>query len=808
MANRILSDIKLFKADRSAEISLPGSETFKKVMASEFRVQKSLGKPWGARFTLQASSQLATASPSDLYYLTKKKIIRLVFDDASIEEWRITSIGREFSGEQNYQINLEPIWQDLAYFGLRKTLTTGDVRTNVSFYGQTVDDILTAVLSADYNCPTLFTKGTIDATIGAMTPRISLQGASIIDALKNIADLTDAEWDVTYDAINNDYEVNFYQKNMLGGGSGQATDRPIHMGSGRGNRKNMLMRSIEEDFFSRVIPIAGQGNDTIGIGDIEFKVTGLAGTFLQISGVPDLILEDDFPITSGETLYVGNSSIGWKEVTATNATTQRITTDTALLGLGATATVRFGLGTSKKKLTYLESAQAVTDIGIVEQTYRRSDIAYADNIIKTQNKSDDFSTWVSGMPTGWQKVGTPTVAEETGDQFVKFGNKSAKVTATTGEGISTGLTIDFPTVNPYLSIISYIYVESGSIKLEFTDNAGNLIPEGQFAESNSPALRGLALQAGQPASGIGILRIVALETGTVFYVDAAVATNSASLIQFVPLMGVYDLWQQSGRELINNGGLQGNEYAGTVWDDSYFPNDGSLREIDIGTWVEFKDGYNGSTFEFSESLRVIECSYIEGWKYGRVQKNVTLSNRPVDLNQFLGSTYVTQSSVQEGTETQIVNGLTAIQKAIRDGALNITEEGDIVLKDGVITNVDLDFQLSKSGLFFNTVDFTKNYSIKWGDKIIIYGLDIASSQYLVLESGDAINLSVERPGAPASVDTPIQILGGDFIGLTESEIRIQNLIKLGSKVDLSSLPTSAPAASGRAWNDSGTLKIS
>ena len=192
MANRILSSIQLWDAARTAQITLPGTETFSKIMSSEFKVVKSLGKPWSASFSIRAGSQVATAAPTDTYYLTKKKIIRLVYDDSSIEEWRIRRIGRQFSGEQDYTIELEPLWMDLAYIGLRQTLSTGDVRTSVNFYSQTLDDVLTAILSSDYNCPSLFTKGTVAAGVSSQQVRVGLNGATIMDGLKAVANAVNA----------------------------------------------------------------------------------------------------------------------------------------------------------------------------------------------------------------------------------------------------------------------------------------------------------------------------------------------------------------------------------------------------------------------------------------------------------------------------------------------------------------------------------------------------------------------------------------------------------------------------------------
>ena len=101
----------------------------------------------------------------------------------------------------------------------RQTLSTGDVRLNVNFYGLTVDEILTEVFSSEYNCPALFVKGTVDSTIGAKEIRVSFNGQNFMQVLKSISDAAECEWGVSYDALNDWYEFDFYEIGDFRGGS-------------------------------------------------------------------------------------------------------------------------------------------------------------------------------------------------------------------------------------------------------------------------------------------------------------------------------------------------------------------------------------------------------------------------------------------------------------------------------------------------------------------------------------------------------------------------------------------------------------
>jgi hypothetical protein len=447
------------------------------------------------------------------------------------------------------------------------------------------------------------------------------------------------------------------------------------MGDGKGNRRNLLVRNDGQQLFSRLVPIAGQGNQTTGIGNITFTATALTSGSPQVLSLDkDLIIFDDLPLMDGETVYFGNATDGWNEITSTDSTNNRITISGTIGGIADTREGRFGIGSGKDKLVTLEDKSAVSTIGVVESVYRRTDINPFTNLIKEAGRTDDFSEWISGMPVGTTKIGTPTVAEETGEQYVTYGAKSAKVSADSGEGIKTTLNID-NSGYPYFSLLVYLQVESGSVKVEFEDSNGDLIPEGQFAQTNSSATQGLSLAAGQPASGTATIRVVALENSTVFYLDAWVLTNSQNVQPFFPLMGELDLWTQAARELQTNGGIQPDQYTGDFWDDAY--DDASAKEVTIGSWVTVKDGWNGSSFDINFEGRVLELSYEETYLGRHYKRNVKISNRPTELNQFLNSTYVTKESTQTQPNVPLAESLSALQLAIKEGNLIFGRDGII-----------------------------------------------------------------------------------------------------------------------------------
>lgn len=756
-----LESIELWDAQRTGAITLPVGETFLNACSgyNQPTVRSQLGRPSEMTMVLNPTSLLATASSSQTYRLRKKKIIRLVYDDASFQEWRIKRTERQTSGQQGFQIVCEPIERDLAHTNMRKSLSTGDVVTNLSFYGETLTNVLSAILTSTYNCPSLFIKGDIEAGVASELIRASFNGANFNQVLNELARQAEAEWFVSWSAVDSAYKVDFYDVGEFGGGQTEAPDRIIGMGGTLGNRENLLVQSSEEDFFSRVIPIAGQGNDTIGIGDITFTPTFNTGTTYSID--KDLILENDFLLGYDETVYVGNATDGWREIT--DSVSPNIVT------LASTNTFtevcRFALGASKTKLIYLEDPDAVADFGIEELTYRRTDIGPYTNLIEQAGVTPDMSSFTSGRPTGTALVGTPTVTEETGDEFVKFGSKSAKVVADVDEGLS--FTVDIDNAYPYFSLLTYLYVSAGSVKVEFEDSGSNLVPEGQFAETNSSNVQGLSLSGAQPASGTATIRVVALEASTTFYIDGWTLTNSATAQQLLPFMGAVDLWTESGTNLIQFGGNQPDGYTGKCWDESYF--DGTSLEITLGSWVTVKDGWNGTTHDIDFEGRVLELSYVDEFKLGRLKKTVKISNRKEDLEQFLSQTYVSRQDVQDNQDIPVVPSLDALGLAIKAGKISVSREGVMTLISAIIGQFSIIKSSGKTTLTggANDLDILSGDAIKIEAKSILNligegGINISTSDanQVIQFNSDKYKLTRVTSTMPATSDFLYKVSDG------------------------------------------------
>src|SRR5690606_29405236 len=241
-------------------------------------------------------------------------------------------------------------------------------------------------------------------------------------------------------------------------------------------------------------PLAGEETLPETIGKAYWHVT--SATYTLASDTTDVTLEEnaiyseDFEDFSNP--HFGNDDDGFFGVDAATVPNQiRLLGDASALD-GKRS--RFARDSGGKEYTYLELASESSGKGVVERIVRFEDIPRSENWLEESGISTDLSTWSGGMPVGWVKIGNPTVTEETGTQYVRYGTKSAKVVAQEGEGIMCLPRVTPTQDEPWFSAWINQYVESGRIRLEFLDAQGRTIPPGPtFAESNKASLLGLSI---------------------------------------------------------------------------------------------------------------------------------------------------------------------------------------------------------------------------------------------------------------------------------------------------------------------------
>jgi hypothetical protein len=661
-----LTEIQLFAADKSGQIGqiiIPGSDGILDYLVKNPFIREKLGEEDQLTLEIKSGTLLATATSADDYELTQGKILRFIYDDSSIMEWRITQGSRDFSGSQDVIIKAKPVYTDISRRIVRKTLSTGQTRSAVSFYKQTVESVLTSLLSSAYNCPAYITLGTIsndvkkveiDGVLVDRTISMTLNAEYLMNAIAQVCDLSGAEWYATYDNVEDAYELNFVAEGMIGGGSSEATDRLITMGGDRSNRLEMVRRDEDENYFSRVIPTAGQSNEVIGIGDLKFDIASktyiepvgeLARTGITLK--EPLILKDEYGDLLNEDVFFGVNG-NWYEVIKTVAETNTIWVLSDATSLSDHGYLK--IGASKDEMIFLEDRDAVQEVGEIEEKYVRTDISPYENIAESLGVSVAASEWSAGLPVGFAKInGAETVAEETNEIYTLHGGKAAKVSCDADQGIETiDLDITPEDLSPYFSISAYLRCESGSVRVEVVDSLNNVYPENAIAETSLDVTRVLQIGGMELPDDVVKIRFVAQEAGTVFYFDALTFTQSATPINFTPLMGKKALWLEASRYLKKFSGDRPDVWTGSVMDESWFGDVVGAKEISVGSYVTVQEDYNEGTGEFDTEivLRVIELSYHESPEDGRYKKNIRLSESKPLISNALNENYVRSQSLQ------------------------------------------------------------------------------------------------------------------------------------------------------------------
>ena len=640
-APRKISSISLGNPNRTGFATTYQSENIHNSLTKEPEIKDRFGATREMTLTFKSGTAVTLEETTALQ---RRKIVRLTYDDGSIEEYRIESTSRDPSGESDTVVKCYHIKSDLADNRVRKTLTSGHVILNVPFYSMTVTEILNEVLGSDYNCPSHLVLGTIDGSIATDTISVLSNNNTHLDIINAICKEVGGEWDVSYNSTNDNWEVNIEVAGELGGGIAQSSTRLIEMGNGIGNRIKLKRSSQKGDFFSRAVPLGGQGNETFGIQDAIFPVNTVlvneALSHTDISLKHNAIHKNGFLVGQ----FFGDPAVGIYEITASTAPN--------LITVSGVATSltsgRFCETLTGDKLSYIEDKTAVTQIGEREIDYRRTDITPYDNLLEDFSVSPDFSEFSSGVATGWQAWNGAVLSEETAATNISFGNRAQRVTADEGEGIQS-IAIDLsPTGdNPYFSLWVAGKVISGSYKIELVDSAGTAHPVQQRAETNSTLTRAIEISGIEPSSGNARIRITALEDGSVFILDACTLTQSTVAYPFNSKMGARSLFIEAGLYVRDQAGLSSDLYEVELY-DYVFEDDVNYREITAGSFVDIKDSYDPDTDSYAIEFtgRVYEVSYQEGEIYGRRKKRIKVAKLGERLSSFFTDSFVSKSSLQ------------------------------------------------------------------------------------------------------------------------------------------------------------------
>lgn len=638
MAARLMTALNLRDAARTASIAVPDVspttyDWFSRVQRLEVReIIGDFGRdPSEATIELVAGCEPVVASP---VYFRRRRVVWATYDDGSHEEWRIVRFDRELSGETPPRLVLRPLWLDLAAHPSARTFGDGAVTYTWYRIGVSVSTALTAIMQ---DAPAPFAAGTVDAVFSGVTVSVVAIGSTHLELLRQLcAEVArqtggTCEWDVRWDAGSGTYKVDLVP--FVGG----TLDHPIQGGTGgglasEGNRQRLMKTEDAQQYFSRVVGLAGPDGEQITIGQASWAVSGAAysapNTTLTLGDDP--IYVTNSPGVTG--VQVGNATQGWFDVVSTQTPDQVVVSGDASALNGQQGRFRLSTGA---ELTYVSDPGAEASSGAVTHSLVRSDIPPARNLLTAAGITADFSTWSGGLPVGWN-ASAVTVTEETDERYVQAGTKSARVSGNAqGVFYSNGVTFTPTTLSPYLSTWIAVRVLSGRIRLEVQDiGNGYLYPlnSKDKADAEGDVVRGLAIGGLTPLGGSHRVRITCLKASTVFVVDSVTLTQSPVPYEYVPDMGPEALFHACMAKLALDGGIQPDQLEGEWFDLSYL--DGATTdEASIGAKVQVKDAERGGSFTVDTETRLVELTrqyHQEGYvKRGR------LGSRAIDVTAFL-----------------------------------------------------------------------------------------------------------------------------------------------------------------------------
>lgn len=326
------------------------------------------------------------------------------------------------------------------------------------------------------------------------------------------------------------------------------------------------MRGIDRlqdvhEFYNKLYAF-GAGEPPISIGGINDA---------SVQGAEHIIESHSSKVTIGlhNRMVVTNDSLNnlWAEITRANTVAaigerQRIldsvADDTIIMATGFSGTVITGdyikivSNATGDEVQFVKDQQSINSFGTLAADLPLNDISGTVNLLLSSAFDDDYT---GGLCNNWTEVGSVTTkAENTDDDFIRFGNASQHLTgADSGEGIQQTITLEDVA---YYSYGVWIFIVTGSVRIELFDGVADQPSGGVTAESTVTGTWIQILLEGVQADDTGgIVKILSNGAASEFYVDAAVVEKLSRLSspnEFYRISGSRRLWDQAVDNLRQN----------------------------------------------------------------------------------------------------------------------------------------------------------------------------------------------------------------------------------------------------------------
>lgn len=606
MTEKLLT-ITVHDSPSSGAITLGGTTNLALSLASEVTATYRLGGVHKATMDIMAGSPFGMACIGR-QYVTHRQAVKFVFESGAAEWWRIESIDASPSGD-GVRVELWPYWTMLDSTRVRKYRGTF-LDISLALVNVGPREALTELFSA--GASSTFATGGVHPILA--TERISLEvnGETHLDGLyKILSALTET---------NGGYPAEFVAR-WVGatcyidivpwvGASGdelldyvpRASTRLITgpTGAGAAGSANRLMNRWSQggnDFFNAIIPVCGDAENRVTIAQATWKVAGYSAGTITLEKAPLAS-----PLDGYLSWYFGNDDDGFFDITSrVSDRSFTVAGDASSLTEG-----RFAADADGAEIVVLATSSGLTNAAETVVEFPVS--PYRNILAGIATISEDMSTWAASdaNPLGMRASSNEVAIEKVADPaFVRFGRYGMKATMAKDAYVEWGPIPLAPTDDrPYFSTTVNAGLSSGRIRLEIIDANGVTWPTGpEKAESTSRALMALSVGGLMPAAGNAWVRIKSMAANTVVTVDSIAVTQSTEAQAYAPKMGLEDLWILALEFLRKKAG------ANTVFDTRFIDASrfsGSYEPVEIGSYVEIRDAWNGSNYLISETGRVQE----------------------------------------------------------------------------------------------------------------------------------------------------------------------------------------------------------
>lgn len=593
------------------------------------------------RETLRVEVRRESAAWSDL---RERKVLRTVFLDDDIDEWRIHQI-REERTDKNQLIGVldaESVKYDLGTTLIERVEANGLAAPYFELYGLTPAQHLGVILE---DASTYFSAGSVGSS-GEFD--LVYDWDSPLSAIASLAGT--ARLDINVTRTSTGYTVNLpaelnstvataeirYARNLQAitrtseSSKKQATRVYPQGGGAAGERLNISEAAWVVD----AISTSTGGNAVLELSTGDGRVIWFDDQF------NDVFVESE----GGTVTAIDDSS-----------TTQEVTLGATGHGVTAGERIKFRRNSSGADLTFLDHPADKDTYGLVQRVVQHPEIPRINNLAENAFL-DVWST--TSIPDNWVAINSSgaTISESTSGARRRFGSAAAHVEATSsGAGLETTAISISPSSNrPFYTAQIALWVVDGAVELEMIPNTTGKFPPDD-AEKAKTTVNGVwvenlaigGIDLNEEGSTSVAIRVTSLTTGGAeWYLDAAQLTNTAGGAQgFYGARASNDLWLE-GQRYLDDFSSPLVKFKVDVFDlERWKPEVFEFDEIVLGGDVRVFDSDLGLDFQ----TRVVETRR-DLTEPASLQ--IKLSNLPDDLSGNIGIPTRRHKASREAIESE------------------------------------------------------------------------------------------------------------------------------------------------------------